>query len=179
VIVVVTVAAVAVWIGLRGLPGRDVRPALDTERVRRGQPESEPFERERPGEPTTTEGAATPEGSDRGERAAPAAEEAVRDVEGTGREPLPSGTIEGPGGRYTVFVSSHRIRSAARIESDELGRAGVRATIVETEVGDTGTWYRVAVSGGYPTLTAARAALGAVAELGYGGAWIERSQESH
>jgi len=200
VIAVVAVVAVAAWIGLRGPPGLETRPALERERPSGDapiEPEGEALGTERaaePGErpdtPGTLAGAPTPgqrvrdpaaaEQADREEPApTPAAAQAGTDGESAGERRVPTGPIAGPGGRYTVFVSSHRILSAAEIESDELGRVGVSATIVETEVGATGTWYRVAVSGGYPTLAAARLARSAVAELGYEGAWIERTQESH
>jgi len=72
-------------------------------------------------------------------------------------------------------VSSHKTEAAALADAEGLGGKGVRAETVRAEVGDSGTWYRVRVSGGYPTLAAAREALEAVKALEYEGAWIERT----
>jgi hypothetical protein len=83
--------------------------------------------------------------------------------------------LSGPGGRYVVFVSSHRTEAAALADAETLEGSGVLVETARTEVGDSGTWYRVRVSGGYPTLAAAREALDAVKALEYAGAWIERA----
>jgi hypothetical protein len=84
----------------------------------------------------------------------------------------------GPGGPYALFVTSHHVESEAEVEAGILAREGIEVSIVPTEVGTTGVWYRVAVAGGYPTLTAARAALAEVQRLGHEGAWIERHASS-
>jgi hypothetical protein len=85
--------------------------------------------------------------------------------------------VAGPGGPYTVFLSSHRIESAAEEDAQAALFLGVESEVIPAEVGDTGRWYRVAVRGGYPTLREARGVLDVVRTLGYDGAWIERSQE--
>jgi hypothetical protein len=72
-------------------------------------------------------------------------------------------------------VSSHRTEEAALADAQALAGRGVAAEAVRAEVGGTGTWFRVRVSGGYPTLAAARDALESLKALEYGGAWIERA----
>ncbi len=195
---VVAAAVVAAWFGISALRGSPDRRALESGRPTPArvaeQPNGEPSGR--PGGDGEAPGAAT--AGERGTRVADrgASEVVVGEVvedhgaasderkptgglrdQDAGEEP-PAGPIAGPGGPYTVFVSSHRIASAGRIEVEELGRVGVSAAIVPTEVGETGVWHRVVVSGGYATLTAARTALARIHRLGYEGAWIERSQES-
>jgi hypothetical protein len=87
------------------------------------------------------------------------------------------GPIAGAGGSYVLFLSSHRSEAAAETDARAALSLGVDSQVIPTEVGDTGTWYRVAVRGGYPTLGEARSVLKVVKNLGYGGAWIERSRE--
>lgn len=81
----------------------------------------------------------------------------------------------GPGGPYVVYLSSHKIMSAAEREASEALGAGVTAVIIDADVEGSGTWHRVAVRGGYPTLAEARNTLDIVKELGYEGAWIARA----
>jgi hypothetical protein len=183
-----TVAAIAIvgaWLGIRAFRGPAARPDRRAERPAAARVQEEPTGGEpvRPaGEDAGAEGvddhaggAVPGEGGpgpvSTAEEDAPT--EAVRDEV----EP-PVGEIAGPGGRYTLFVTSHRVASEAREQLELLARSNVSATVVTTEVGDTGVWHRVAVSGGYPTLAQAREALARVERLGYEGAWIERSQES-
>jgi len=90
----------------------------------------------------------------------------------------PDGVVSGPGGSYLIMVSSHYREVAASLESAELVRRGVLTEVVETELGDRGTWYRVVVSGGYPTLAGARSVLDIIKSFGYEGAWIERAPRS-
>jgi hypothetical protein len=93
------------------------------------------------------------------------------------REP-PRGRIAGtPGGPYVIFVSSHRLETAARNQIATLASSGVAATIARTDVEGRGTWFRVAVEGGYPKLAQAREDLAILHELGYEGAWIEWRKE--
>lgn len=86
--------------------------------------------------------------------------------------------LRGPGGRYVVYVSSHRTETAAVADGAALEELSVASAVVRAEVDDSGVWYRVRVAGGYPTLDAARQALEAVRGLSYDGAWIERTPES-
>jgi len=95
-------------------------------------------------------------------RSAPTAGEATRR----------DGAVEGPGGAYTVYLSSHRLLSAAQWEADEAVALGIVAVVKEAELPESGLWHRVAVGGGFATLVEARNALDIVKELGYEGAWI-------
>jgi len=79
------------------------------------------------------------------------------------------------GRSYTVFVSSHKHRSAARRDSARLERDGMQAAIVEVELGDAGRWFRVGVRSTYPGVGEARQMLDIVKQFGYDGAWIERT----
>jgi len=110
------------------------------------------------GTPTDPEGAGTPWF----ERGTPEATEAV--------------PLEGPGGPYVVYISSHRRLSLAELEVDRAERRGIRAVIVEVDLGEQGTWQRLALPGGFPTLARARVVLDKVGGLGYEGAWIERRE---
>ncbi len=137
-----------------------------------------------PGEPSgdvpADEGAAGadqgPGGAEEGvagaeEGAAGADDSAVRPA----REPLDGdAVIRGPGGRYRIMISSHRHEGAAVFEAGQLIEQGVAVEVVGAEVEDRGTWFRVVVSGGYPTVTSAREVLDTIKVLGYEGAWIER-----
>lgn len=74
-----------------------------------------------------------------------------------------------------VLVSSHKHESAALRDAAAFeGATGFESAVAVAEVGETGIWYRVAVAGGFPTLTGAREILDTVKEFGYEGAWIER-----
>jgi hypothetical protein len=84
-----------------------------------------------------------------------------------------SPSLVGPGGRYIVYVSSHRTASAAELEARRAARAGVPTQTVDADLGDRGLWHRLALPGGFPTLEAARLALDRLSELGYEGAWVE------
>lgn len=86
--------------------------------------------------------------------------------------------LGGPGGRYVVYVSSHRAETAALTDAAALEELDVPGAVVRAEVGETGVWYRVRVADGYPTLAAAQEALETVKGLAYDGAWIERTPES-
>jgi len=89
-------------------------------------------------------------------------------------EPL---VISGPGGPYLVMVSSHHREASAEVEAAELNKKGVVTEIAAAEIEGRGTWFRIVVSGGYPTLARARAVLDTVKNLGYEGAWIERAPQ--
>jgi septal ring-binding cell division protein DamX len=101
------------------------------------------------------------------------APEAPAAVEPAGETPTPA-RLAGPGGRYVIYVSSHRVETAALSDAAALEELNVASAVVRAEVGETGTWYRVRVAGAYPTLEAARSALEIVKSLAYSGAWIER-----
>ena len=92
-------------------------------------------------------------------------------MQATGREEV----IGGHGGPYRIFVTSHRFENEADIQARQVGEHGVATEVVRTEVNDMGVWFRVAVSGGYPRLSAAREVLDTVKGFGYEGAWIERT----
>ncbi|MBD3347643.1 MAG: hypothetical protein GF400_00410, partial [Candidatus Eisenbacteria bacterium] len=97
----------------------------------------------------------------------------------TGGAAAPERGVSGPGGPYIVYLSSHRIISAAEWEVEEAGERGVAAVVVDADVAGSGVWHRVAVRGGFPTLAEARNALDIVKDLGYEGAWVgleERDQ---
>jgi len=94
------------------------------------------------------------------------------DVSTEGR-PLSDERIHGPGGRYLVMVSSHKMERDAGFEATEIERKGVDVDVVAAEVPDRGTWYRIVVSGGYPRHAAALEVLDTIKSLGYEGAWIE------
>ncbi|MFH1865830.1 MAG: SPOR domain-containing protein [Candidatus Eisenbacteria bacterium] len=87
------------------------------------------------------------------------------------------GAVSGPGGPYRIMVSSHHREAAAEVEATELGELGVVAEVAAAEVAGRGTWFRVLVSGGYPTLARARAVLDTIRSFGYEGAWIERAPQ--
>ncbi|MCK4512446.1 SPOR domain-containing protein [bacterium] len=137
-----------------------------------------------PGEPSgdvpADEGAAGADegaaGADRG--AGGAGEDVVSpddDAVRAAPEPLDGDAlIRGPGGRYHIMISSHRHEGAAVFEAGQLVEQGVAAEVAGAEVEDRGTWFRVVVSGGYPTVTSAREVLDTIKFLGYEGAWIER-----
>jgi hypothetical protein len=72
------------------------------------------------------------------------------------------------------MVSSHKYESAAALEARELTELGVDVEVVAAEVAERGTWYRVLISGGYPTLASARTVLDTIKTFGYEGAWVER-----
>jgi len=94
------------------------------------------------------------------------------------REPAQAPRLDGPGGRYVLYLTSHASDAPAEVDVAELERRNVAAAIVAMEVPGKGVRYRVRVAGGYPTLDAARGALAEVRKLGYEGAWIERSPVS-
>jgi len=110
--------------------------------------------------------------------AAVAVPEPVGEVtEAAPETPAPT-QVSGPGGRYVIYVSSHRTETAAIADAAALGELDVAGAVTRAEVGGSGTWYRVRVAGGYPTLQAAQQALEVVKGLSYVGAWIERTPES-
>jgi hypothetical protein len=126
------------------------------------------------------------EGQTGTEPVAPAGESEARLEEEAGEGPVtndaapllrPSGEmlISGPGGPYRVMVSSHKHEAAAALEADELAGVGVEAEVAPAEIEGRGIWYRVLVSGGYPSLTRARTVLDTIKSFGYEGAWIERA----
>ncbi len=83
----------------------------------------------------------------------------------------------GPGGPYVVFLSSHRLERAAEADVRGLAARGLECRVVTAEVDDRGTWFRVALEGGYPGLAQAREVLDIVKELGYEGAWVARVRD--
>ncbi len=93
----------------------------------------------------------------------------------SGGRPAGGATISGPGGSYRIMVSSHHLETSAEVEAAELSEMGVAAEVTAAEIAGRGTWYRVLVSGGYPTLARARAVLDTIKGFGYEGAWIERA----
>lgn len=95
----------------------------------------------------------------------------IGDAAGDG-ESAPS--LQGTGGPYVVLLSSHRLRSAAEWDAGRAASRGLPAEVVQVELPDSGTWYRVALAGGQPTLASAREVLDIVRELGYEGAWLVR-----
>ncbi len=82
--------------------------------------------------------------------------------------------LPGSGGPYIILLSSHRLRSAAEWDVSQAEARGMAARTMEVELPESGTWYRVALTGGHPSLASARAALDIVRELGYEGAWLVR-----
>lgn len=120
------------------------------------------------------EGDGTAAGDEAREEAAPSISSppAATGMDVAGTEIVPAGT----GGPYKVLLSSHRLRSAADWDAGQAERHGLAATVVVTHLPERGTWYRVALAGGYPTLASARAALDSVKELGYEGAWLAREE---
>ena len=56
---------------------------------------------------------------------------------------------------------------------------GVATDVVAADLENRGTWFRVAVAGGYPTLRRARSVLDTIKSFGYEGAWIERTPDSN
>ena len=91
-------------------------------------------------------------------------------------EPLDAdAVISGPGGPYRVMISSHRHERAAVLEAGQLTEQGVAVDVVATEVKNRGTWFRIMVAGGYPTISSTREILDTVKLLGYEGAWVERA----
>ena len=111
---------------------------------------------------------------------APAAgrETAPTEVPPGARQQAPDGEIRGPGGRYRVMISSHYREVAAALESAEMEERGIASEVVQADLGDRGVWYRVVVTGGYPSLSDARSVLDTIKSFGYEGAWIERTPES-
>ncbi|MFH1690099.1 MAG: SPOR domain-containing protein [Candidatus Eisenbacteria bacterium] len=95
-----------------------------------------------------------------------------------GERPDGAPLISGPGGSYRIMVSSHHRESAAEVEVAELSERGVVAEVMAAEVADRGTWFRVLVSGGYPTLASASAVLDTIKSFGYEGAWVGRAPQS-
>jgi hypothetical protein len=96
-------------------------------------------------------------------------------LEGVRRGASGETAISGPGGPYRIMVSSHKHEAAARLEAGELAGIGIDVEVVAAEVPDRGTWYRLLVTGGYPTLARARTVLDTIKTFGYEGAWIERT----
>jgi hypothetical protein len=144
------------------------RPSAGEPRRQDGERGEPPLEVREPAVPPA-EGAGTP-GDARTDSPA-----ATGEAGGAAAAAAEQGALAGPGGRYVVFVSSHRTEEAALADAQALAGRGVAAEAVRAEVGGTGTWFRVRVSGGYPTLAAARDALESLKALEYGGAWIERA----
>jgi hypothetical protein len=182
VLAVVIVAAVTAWqLG-----------ALDSLRVGATTPSGtgRPTQRPQAGAPpvVAADDATVPAAGDTtpipgGAPAPPAVAAAATEAPQTGATELQGQTparasLSGPGGRYVVYVSSHRVETAAITDAAALLGMDVATAVVRTEVGDSGIWYRVRVAGGYPTLAAAREALEVVKGLPYDGAWIERTPES-
>ncbi|MFH1502965.1 MAG: SPOR domain-containing protein [Candidatus Eisenbacteria bacterium] len=83
--------------------------------------------------------------------------------------------IAGGDGPYVIYLSSHRYRSAAELDRGDAGASGIDAVIIEAELPESGTWYRVAVSGGFSSLAEARNVLDIIKQLGYEGAWLVRA----
>jgi hypothetical protein len=73
-----------------------------------------------------------------------------------------------------VVVASSRSEDAARREADVLRKNGIAAGVFPIELSGSGLWFRVVIDGGYPTLGAAREAIGRLEASGYGGAWVWR-----
>jgi septal ring-binding cell division protein DamX len=182
------IAAGVVWWGLDGrhrfASGPEEEPARDRVVASADQaPEGT--------EDSDTQDAVTQEPSDEvvdavieaeGERDIPEededdAEQSVEPVDParTGTPTAQGETISGPGGRYRVMISSHKRESDAGVEAAQLSRRGILTEVVAAEVADRGTWYRVVVSGGYPSHSMALEVLDTIKSLGYEGAWIERS----
>ena len=127
----------------------------------------------RTGEQDETYAAATPEADVSGRE--PGLETWVGEAE-PGVEP--GELLSGSGGPYVILLSSHKHRSAAEWEAARVEARGIPVVIVEAEVPDRGTWYRIALVGGHRTLASARAALDIIRELGYEGAWLTYEREN-
>ncbi|MBN2564109.1 MAG: SPOR domain-containing protein, partial [Candidatus Eisenbacteria bacterium] len=100
---------------------------------------------------------------------------------GTTRGQEPAGTVDVPvagvGGPYRIIVSSHKHRADAEVERGQLASAGLATEIIPAEIPERGTWYRILVAGGYPSWTRATEVLDTIRNLGYEGAWIERTEQ--
>ncbi|MBD3367927.1 MAG: hypothetical protein GF405_07130 [Candidatus Eisenbacteria bacterium] len=86
--------------------------------------------------------------------------------------------LVGPGGRYVVYLSSHRRESSAELGVRRAAERGLETEIIAADLGEEGVWHRLRLPGGYPTLDDARVALDRLNELGYEGAWIEYLRET-
>jgi type II secretory pathway predicted ATPase ExeA len=103
------------------------------------------------------------------ETAPTVAEEAPSEIDRDDRE-----LVSGPGGRYRAIVLSSRSAVGGAAEVSRLLESGYSAEVLPADIGDGQTWYRVAIRGGYPSLDAAREAVGSLRRLGYAGAWVHR-----
>ena len=199
-VVVVLVIATVIWWNVDGrrrfYSEQDDRAGTAVEQLTEGTA-SAPGSREDPGPAEAGEGTSRPDGTDE-EQPVTDAELTADDGQGTaavvgepvgepgedtavppgGERPAGDEAIVGPGGSYRIMVSSHHREASAEVEAVELGRAGVVAEVMAAEIEGRGVWYRVVVSGGYPTLASARSVLDTIKTFGYEGAWIERVPES-
>ena len=197
---IVVIAVVAVWFSLR--PG--MSPRIPGLHEGNGQEVNAPqgddgVGRSTPGElrERSDDDVIAPPGGDGATRPAPGEPQAGEAPERGGGEETPAEVVEseratapartadtgtspleaplaGHGGTYTVYLSSHRILTAAEFERDQASERGISAVIVDTDLPESGLWHRVSVEGGFSTLAEARNALDIVKELGYEGAWIGR-----
>jgi general secretion pathway protein A len=79
----------------------------------------------------------------------------------------------GPGGPYAVVVASSRREDAAGAVVDLLAQEGYAAAVEVADL-ESGTWYRVVLEGGYPTLGAARVVAESIGDVGNGDPWVLR-----
>jgi hypothetical protein len=180
-VVVAIVAAGALWYGLVRPRGRVVVPGRPgVEETRLLGEETAGVSGEAP--PPSTAGApgeaapvaGEPEtGGEAGGAVAAAETAAVAEAP----ERAPGSAVPGPGGPYVVYISSYRLESSAERDAAHISALGVPVEVVRAEVGESGTWFRVAVRGGYPTLSAARETLEAIKDLGYEDAWLAKVRE--
>ena len=80
--------------------------------------------------------------------------------------PAPTGASGAPAGEtvYAVHVSSYETLEQAYKDIARLGKLGVEARAVKTDLGSKGVWYRVYV-GSYPTRVAAEKAREGILKL--------------
>ena len=176
--------AVGIWMGLGG-GRRAVTPSAPVQREEGIETAGRaPGRAETPVPSRATgadAGAARDEGREVPRGASLAADTTSRDLGRAQRQPSTGATVAawrpGPGGRYVIYLSSHRTHLGAEIEAGAASKRGLPVEIVEAQVGDTGTWYRLELVGAYPTLAEARAALAEIRGLGYDGAWLARVSE--
>jgi hypothetical protein len=171
---VIVIVAALIWrtslVRLEGPPTAEERPARVTD----------PTGSERTSDVTDDVADGTPRPTQDGRsvmhgQAAEQQAAAAREVPSVGDAARLSGEslTPGPGGPYVIFVSSHRLRGAAENQVASLASRGVAAAVSPADIEGRGTWFRVAVEGGYPRIAEAREALAVVHALGHEGAWIE------
>lgn len=108
------------------------------------------------------------------EEAGPSAEAAREQRSNGGEEDVPVALPAGaPAGPYRLYLSSHRLRSAAERETAAVRARGIDVTLARAELEERGTWFRVELADGYSNLAVARRALDMLHKLGYEGAWVE------